>query len=227
MSLSRPTATMSLRKLGCTLGAAAVVLGVSSASALADPTPEAANLATVAAATPVQGNAAPASCPGQTFSQPFAALEDGNYYTLVPGSEFNSGPEGWELIRGAHLTRTQQPEGGNGFALELPAGSIAISPPVCVTLQYPTARVWTRSPQGNDNVVVATFYEATHSVTQPQPLSSVAGTGGEWQLSEPFAVDPELGGKSEEAREVRFVFAPSGHGRSSEIYGVWVDPRMV
>ena len=41
---------------------------------------------------PAKVSAELAVCPGQTFAQPFEALKDSNYYTLVEGSEFN-GPE--------------------------------------------------------------------------------------------------------------------------------------
>ena len=72
MSLSRPTASKVARKLTC---AAAICLGLAR----------------------VPGNCgsrrdrpATATCEGQSFSQPFASLEDSNYYTLVEGGEFNS-----------------------------------------------------------------------------------------------------------------------------------------
>jgi hypothetical protein len=196
-----------------------MVLGLSAAPALAaKPIAESASQA---------ATVAQAVCPGQTFSQPFSGLEDSNYYTLVPGSEFEGGGEGWQLLHGAHVSNSQRPDGSEGSVLDLPSGSMAISPPVCVTLQYPTARVWTRAGADSDNVIVAVVYTGTRSATVPVAVGAVGGTGEEWQLSEPFALDPELGGKNEEAREVRFVFAPASRGGETQIFGVYVDPRMV
>ena len=47
-----------------------------------------------------------------------------------------------------------------------------------------------------------------------------------WTLSEPFDVQPELGGKSEATREVRFVFAAGKGSGDTQLYGLFVDPRM-
>jgi hypothetical protein len=62
-------------------------------------------LAGVSAALPAAAEATVnkelTSCENQVFSQPFASLEDANYYTLAPGGEFNSASQGWVLSGGA------------------------------------------------------------------------------------------------------------------------------
>ena len=68
---SRPTSRIT-RLAGCVAAACLALLAISSAPALAAST-----------------------CEGQTFSQPFEALGDFNYYTLVPGAQFNGPSEGW------------------------------------------------------------------------------------------------------------------------------------
>ncbi|MHB8243675.1 MAG: hypothetical protein ACYDHN_17025 [Solirubrobacteraceae bacterium] len=203
------------------VGACLLALGLSSASALASK------------GSPEAFSAVQAVCPGQTFAQAFSALGDSNFYTLVPGSEFNGSSEGWELFGGAQVLSSTHPDGTSGSALDLPSGSVAVSPPVCVTLQYPTARIWTQTVEGKSDVAVAVAYANTRTATKPRQVGSLqaegAGNGDQeegWQLSEPFEVEPQLGGKAEEVRQVRFIFAALGRNNDTQLYGLYVDPRM-
>jgi hypothetical protein len=232
MSLSRPTASSITKKFACTAGVVAGLLSFAAVPALAKKESVAPVVKEATAAT----SAALAVCPGQTFAQPFEATGDANYYTLVEGSEFNSPSEGWELAGGAHVVNTTRPDGSTGSALDLPSGSAAVSPPVCVTLQYPTARMWTNTIQGKSNVVVAVAYANTKTASKPKKVGAIEeeenGNGEtnrqdtSWSLSAPFEVQPELGGKVEETRQVRFIFVASGKGSETQLYGLYVDPRM-
>jgi hypothetical protein len=210
----RPIGRKATRALLRAGGLGLVLLGLSSSPALAGTLlGEATNTSTTSKAL--------ALCPGQIFSQPFAAVGDYNYYTLVPGSEFNNPPEGWELQGGAHVVSSTLPDGSSGHALELPSGSVAVSAPVCVTLSYPTARVYTNG-DGNGGVNVAVSYAGTRSETKPRGVTAIYGANG-WTASEPFKVLPQLAGKEEGAREVRFVFTAGGSS-STLLYGLYVDP---
>jgi len=207
----RPTARKFTRKLGCAAGASLALLGLSSAPALAGTLTEAAGTAL---------------CPGQSFSQPFTALGDLNYYTLAPGSEFNNPPEGWELRGGAHVVSATRPDGSAGAALHLPSGSVAVSAPVCVTLLYPSARVYAQTLEGKAGVTVSVAYAETKSETKPRQVDVLQTRQPTWELSDPFNVLPQLGGKAEEVREVRFVFAAGGSSTNTLLYGLYVDPWM-
>lgn len=195
-SSSRLTAVRFTRKLGCAAGACLALLALSSTPALATST-----------------------CEGQTFSQPFAALNDFNYYTLVPQSRFNGPSEAWRLSGGAEIIKATRPDGSTGGVLDMPEGSRAVSPPVCVTLLYPSARVYIRNVEGAAALKVAVAYASTGVVAR------VAGIRGEtegWTASAPFSVLPELGGLGEETRDVRFVF--TGKSGDTQLYGLYVDP---
>jgi hypothetical protein len=215
MSLSRPTASKFARKLGCTAAVCIGVVSFSAAPALAGKSKEA------SAAV----NAEMAVCPGQTFSQPFEGLQDSNYYTLVEGSEFNEGAGGWELSSGAEVLEAARPDGSSGSVLNLPLGAEAVSPPVCVTLAYPTARVYVQNPASGGAVVVSVAYTGTKSEEKPKVVGQLRGQQNEWALSRPFDVRPQLGGKSEEVRQVRFHFVATGKN-ASRLFGLYVDPRM-
>lgn len=169
-----------------------------------------------------------AVCPGESFSQPFAAMGDSNFYTEVQGSEFTSPAEGWQLLGGAHLITGPRPDGSTGSALDLPSGAVAVSPPVCVTLQYPTARVWTQTLRGKARVSVAVSYANTMRLARATQLGSLEdnATSKGWSLSAPFEIQPQLGGRLEETRDVRFIFTAEAEHSDMQMFGLYVDPRM-
>ena len=239
MSLSHNMASSLTRAVACAAGVCAALAMVTvapvyaaeaqsssppSAPIVASAPAESAATAPVEAASPAV-DAELAVCPGQTFSQPFAALQDTNYYTLVQGSSFDSPGEGWELHNGAAIVASTRPDGSSGGALDLPSGAYAVSPPVCVTLAYPTARTWIEGVKGLGGVVVGVYYAGSRSVGLPVGLlTSPQGAG--WQLSKAFEVRPQLTGAEEGVREVRFVFASVGRGSDYRLSGLYVDPRM-
>lgn len=234
MSLSRPTASKFAKKFVCTAGVCAGVMGLSTGQALAAPTPPTAPtiatapvppVAPVVKAAPAKVSAELAVCPGQTFSQPFEALKDANYYTLVEGSEFGGPEEGWQLNNGAQIVEGTRPDGSTGGVLDLPSGSYAVSPPVCVTLQYPTARGYVEAVQGGGGITVGVYYGGTKPAGQAVgQLNAKQGNG--WELSSSFNVKPQLGGKEEGVREVRFVYANTTKSSDFHASGLYVDPRM-
>lgn len=226
MSLFRPTALKYIRNLGGVAVLCIGLLALLSASADAAPGPPAPPVppAPTVKEAPAKVSEELAVCPGQTFSQPFAAWGDSNYYTLVEGSEFN-GEEGWELMNGAQIVEGTRPDGETGNVLDLPAGAVAVSPPVCVTLQYPTARAFVQTVQGGGGVTVAVAYGG--SKPRGQIVGQLVGKViGAWELSSPFDVKPELTGKLEGVREVRFIYANDGKGSDFHLSGLFVDPRM-
>jgi hypothetical protein len=200
------------RSIACGLAGLAALLGLPAASAFGK------------AKTAQVDETAPVLCEGQVFSQPFAAFEDLRYYTLAPGGEFNGASEGWTLSAGAQLIKTTRPDGTTGGALYLPAGATATSPPICVTLAYPVARVWLNGTQESKGVNVAVSYAGTKSELEPKATNKVRSNHGTWVLGE-FNVSPTLGGKEEAPREVRFIFE-GRRNSDSQLFDVYVDPRM-
>jgi len=206
---SRPTAFRLTRKTLAGAAALLIALALSASPALAGTSPSETAL-----------------CPGQLFSQPFLALGDLNSYTLVSGSEFNDPPEGWELKGGAKVVSATHPDGSAGYALDLPSGAVAVSAPVCVTLQYPSARLYAKTLEGKAGVAVAVSYPETKSEAKPRQVGETKNTQGAWEASEAFSVLAQLGGKAEETREVRFVLTAGGNSTSTLVYGLYVDPWM-
>jgi hypothetical protein len=199
----RPTASRLKRQLGYAAGICVALLGLSAAPALAADV-----------------------CEDQTFLQPFSLSNDNNYYTLVPGGEFNGPSEGWELSHGAQVVHSTRPDGTTGGVLDLPSGAKAVSPPMCVTLQYPSGRVWVRNVVGAEGVSVDVAYAGTPTALVPKNVGQVHGQQNSWTLSNPFNLQPQTAGPLEFLREVRLVFIAGGQTSDFELWGVYVDPRM-
>jgi hypothetical protein len=227
MSVSPPHANERGRPIrrGLAVLSLLALLGVACAS----PALAAEGAVTAVAAPAATATAATATgatkCEGQAFSQPFAQLGDFNYYTLAPGGQFNSAEEGWQLSGGARIVEAARPDESDGGVLELPAGAEAVSPPMCVTLLYPTARMYVRRLEGGGTVKVSVFYP---NLKKPRSVANLKSKPGQWELSAPFEVRPQLGGESEETREVQFTLSSRGEGEATyDVYGLYVDPRML
>jgi hypothetical protein len=83
-------------------------------------------------------------CEDQVFEQPFLQWNDKRNYALAPNGSFESGLEGWIVSDGVKVRAHQnslRPDPGN-FALYMPVASAAVSPPICVTPDYPVARLF-------------------------------------------------------------------------------------
>jgi hypothetical protein len=228
MSLFRPTATQYGRRLCFLVALCLGLLGFTSASATAAKNPPPPKAPKVKPASDKK-NAQLAVCPGQTFSRPFEAFDDSNYYTLVDGSEFDEGPEGWELANGAEVVEEEElPDGSTGGVLNLPSGAYAISPPVCVTLQYPTARSWSRTIEGDGGISVGVRYAGSKSDSgNGKKVGQLDGKVNDgWKLSHPFNVQPQITGSEEGIREVRFTIANTTKDGLFQFSGLYVDPRM-
>ncbi len=231
MSSFRHAASRITKKIGCAMGASLALLiaiYLPAAANAAEPETQAAPTQEPVVSAPVPApakvSAELAVCPGQTFLQPFTELKDNNYYTLVEGSESASTGEGWELQGGAQVVEATRPDGSTGGVFDLPSGAVAISPPTCVTLQYPTARAWVQDSEGGGGVQVSVLYAGANGPAHVGALTARAGRG--WRLSVPFNVQPQLTGEEEGVREVRFVYANTGKKSDYQIAGLYVDPRF-
>ncbi len=226
MSSFRHTASSIVRTVACAAGATLALMIALYLPAAADAAEAPAAVEAVVAAPKVVAakvSTELAVCPGQTFLQPFTELGDSNYYTLVEGSESAETGAGWELLNGASVVEGTRPDGSSGGVFDLPAGAVAVSPPTCVTLLYPTARAWVQDVAGGGGVQVGVYYPGTKAPKSVGALNAKANKG--WELSAPFNVQPQLGGKDEGVREVRFVYANTGRG-DYHVAGLYVDPRL-
>jgi hypothetical protein len=148
------------------LGAAitASLVSAGPASAVTAPTPP--------AVAPLEEG----SCAHPELSQALSIFGDVNNYALAPGGAFDD-PTGWQLAKGASIVQGIQPDGTTGPVLDLPGKSMATSPPMCITSEYPMARLWSRTVAGNDVISFNVQYwdRTAGTWTNPRDNGQFAG----------------------------------------------------
>ena len=197
--------TVARRGLGAGLTAAALGLSAGSAHAAT----------TVSTPTPV---APLATCSHGAFSQPLLPFNDKHFYTLAPGGDFE-GSTSWELKRGASV----QPDASRGGVLDLPSGSQATSPPLCITSDYPKSRVFVRSLAGSEDVAFYVSYLRNGVWTAPNSTGEFHGEKSAWTLSGGMNIKPS---NAPGWQQARFTFVAAGTKGHAQVDDFWVDPKM-
>lgn len=165
---------------------------------------------------------ATASCTAPLLTEPFASIGDTNSYALLPGESADAlTGGGWLLSGGAKLVTTTLADKTTGSVLDLPSGATAVSPPMCVTNAYPTARVTVRNIAGSTGVGLNVAYLSAN----PSLVSTgtITGSRNAWTVTAPININPSTASGWQLAW---FAFAGSGTGAENQIYNVYVDPRM-
>jgi hypothetical protein len=175
-----------------------------------------------ARAAVVEPDAAPlANCAAQTVSQPFAALKDQHYYTLAPEGDFSSAGD-WSLSGGASVVQTTDADAQTGAVLDLPSKAQATSPVMCITSDYPTARLHVRDVKGAEGVFFYVSYYENGAWTTPKNTGQLHGNHSDWTLSNPMNVQPL---KTSGWQQVRFTLVAGGNTSDFEVDDFWVDPK--
>ena len=76
------------------------------------------------------------ACTDPVIVNPFTQFGDNLDYVLAPDGNFNDSVAGWQLAGGAKIVATDK-----GRSLQLPKGATAISPSMCLDLNFPTFRM--------------------------------------------------------------------------------------
>ena len=168
------------------------------------------------------------SCPG-TYEKPFAQWGDNASYALVGDGGFEGGAAGWSLAGGAKVVDGNETfyvhRAGESRSLLLPRGSSATSPPVCMVLGRPKARLFARAPSGSGSMRVDVLSRNLLGL-----LSVIDGgvmtAGGRWEPSQPLSLLGSNLGSALWATWVQLRFRPLGDS-SLAIDDVYVDPWVI
>ena len=160
------------------------------------------------------------SCVHPPAIQALLAFDDENFYTLAPGGTF-SDATGWQLSGNASIQTATQSDGTTGEVLDLPPDSQATSPPMCITVDYPTARLWARGLEGSADVEFNVVYWRNDEWTKPKHTGNFKGDKKGWGLSKEMKCNPE---KHADWQQVRFVLFNDGKS-NVQVDNFWVDPR--
>jgi hypothetical protein len=88
------------------------------------------------------------SCEPQPTTKAFAQFGDSRDYVLAPGGSFESGATGWQLSRASVVSGNESYYVGgrsHSKSLRIDGGGYATSPEICVGLEHPTIRLFTRN----------------------------------------------------------------------------------
>jgi hypothetical protein len=162
------------------------------------------------------------SCSAPQLAQPFLSANDSNYYVLAPGQTGGGFTgEGWTLSGGASIQTVTLPDGSTQSVLNMPSRAQAVSPPICVTTAYPTARVRVRNVVGGDAVGFSVGYAGTKSWTHPRGGGDIHGHDSAWTLSNPVHMNPE---KVAGWQLVQITLFAKGDHSDLQLYDLDIDP---
>jgi hypothetical protein len=123
-----------------------------------------------------------ANCSEQAFSQPFLPFADPASYTLQPGGDFEPGSPAWDLTAGAGDATVNEPwtvtDEMDGHSLTLSTGSSATSPSICVGIEHPDIRFFTRASSTLATLKVEVLYLDGAGNTQSLQIGTVSGNTG-------------------------------------------------
>jgi hypothetical protein len=170
----------------------------------------------------------PGTCPTAGLGQPFLPFLDPMSYVLAPDGGFEQSGDGWKLRGGAGVERGNESyfvrDARDRRSLSLPAGASAVSPPMCVGIERPTLRFFSKGAGGvlPSTVLVEVLYNGLDGELRTVALLPVA-SGGSWQPTLPLPILANLlPNASGDRAVVAFRFtALTGATRIDDVY---VDP---
>jgi hypothetical protein len=164
-------------------------------------------------------------CNSPAVSQYLSPFKDTHWYTFMPGESSDAfDGSGWTLSDGASIKTVTLADGRSGTVLDLPGGSKAVSPPICVNNNYPTARTWVRDLVGSQGVQFYVSYEGTATWSTPKNTGQFHGNQTSWTLSGNINLQPNsIAGW----QVVRFTYIGTGAGSDYQVYNFLVDPRCL
>ena len=184
-------------------------------------------------AAPAQAKSAianPYDCkPDPTLTQPFAPFNDLGLYTPVANQGFEAGTASWALTGGATVVGGNEPWkiGGaaDSRALDLPAGSSAVTAPVCIDQTYPHFRLFARNAGSlkRSLQIDVLYYDTKGKLLNTKPYGYESTTPA-WQPTPTINIDVWDKSPAGAAAPVAFRFLPKGNDAHYVIDDVYVDP---
>lgn len=159
----------------------------------------------------------------------FSPWEDSRNYVLAPDGGFEAGGSGWQLNRGAAVVQGNESyylnDAADSESLSLPAGSSAVSPPVCMSIDTPSFRLVARN-SGDPSARLRV--EATYTLLG-LVRTKTAGTiqsGSTWaptqSVSTVLTLSTIVGTLTPSAIEIRLT--PLDAGGNWQVDDVYIDP---
>jgi hypothetical protein len=169
--------------------------------------------------------------PHPTLAQSFGFWGDSGLYTPVTNSGLENGATGWTLLGGASVVAGNEPWRIGGAsdrsALDLPAGSSAITAPLCIDETYPHFRLFARNTGVTKGAlrIEVLYFDSKGKIlnTKPYDYKNAFST---WAPTGLVGIDVFTSKTTVAAAPVAFRFTPTGAGTRFQIDDIYVDPRM-
>jgi hypothetical protein len=169
------------------------------------------------------------ACTYTGAEQKFGAWGDGHNYVLAPNGGFEAGAAGWTLGGGATPVAGNESFFLNSKAdsqsLALPAGSSAVSPPLCMSLETPLIRMLARNTgDPSSKLKVESTYSLFGLIKTGQ--SYIVSGGKDWaptqEMSTVLTLSPVLG--TLVSASINVHVTPLDNKGKWQIDDLYVDP---
>jgi hypothetical protein len=168
------------------------------------------------------------ACSYSGAEQVFQPWGDNSYYVLAPNGGFEAGGTGWSLGGGAKAVEGNESFFLNGAAdskaLALPAGSSALSPPICMSIDTPTFRLLARNNGDPASYLKVEAIYPLLGLLRTKTLSTVKA-GPTWaptqQMSTVLTLSTVVGTLIPSAVQIRITPVGAGDWQIDDLY---VDP---
>lgn len=169
------------------------------------------------------------ACSYSGAEQVFEPWGDTNHYVLAPDGGFEAGGLGWSLGGGAKAVDGNESfflnDSADSKSLALPAGSSAVSPSICMSIDTPSFRLLARNSGDPASYLKV---EATYlllGLLRTKTLATVKA-GPSWaptqQMSTVLTLSTVVGTLVPSAIQIRIT--PVGSGGSWQVDDLYVDP---
>jgi len=188
-------------------------------------------LATIATVVAVLACAAASAqaCDNSGVEQVFRPWGDLSFYVLAPDGGFEQGGAGWSLSGGAATAPGNEPfylnDPADTRSLNLPAGSSAVSPPICMSIDTPTFRLLARNTGDPDSRLRVEASYKLLGLLHTRVVDTVS-TRSTWKPSQPMStvltLSTIVGTLIPSAIQIRIT--PVGSGGNWQVDDLYVDP---
>jgi hypothetical protein len=161
--------------------------------------------------------------------QVFKPWGDQRSYVLAPDGGFEAGGLGWYLGGGAKTVAENESfdlnDPADSRSLSLPAGSTAVSPPICMSLDTPSFRLVARNSGDPSSGLRVEATYALLGLVRTKTVSTVYA-GSSWapsqQMSTVLSLSTIVGTLIPSAIQIRIT--PLGSGGNWQVDDLYIDP---
>lgn len=173
--------------------------------------------------------AAAQACSYTGAEQVFRQWGDSSSYVLAPDGGFEGGGNGWALSGGAAVVNGNEPFYLNGSSdlksLALPAGSTALSPSVCMSIDTPTFRLVARNTGDPASTLRVEAVFPLLGILRTKTVSTLEA-GSSWapsqKMSTVLSLATVVGTLVPSSIQIRLT--PVGSGGDWQVDDLYIDP---